>query len=208
MAPAHAPDRPSGGAHGVVPAASSDVSASLAGGVGSLLQSLQVATGHLALEQRQYDAESDWQKDHHLILSAIATVAGIAAMIASAGTAAPAVVAGLTAVSVAATGVGMGYDIAEHNTAGAIEDGAFIVLPVIVNGVVTFMRFAASDLPAIEDAALAQAEAEARTQLPDTSAAAHPDWPLITDGSHVDPATSPAAPPSLTISSPSSAPST
>ena len=120
-------------------AASADMSASLVGDAGTLLPGVQVALGHLALQQREYEAQGPWAKYHHQILGALATVAGIGAIAASAGTATPGVALGLSALSVVAVGVDMVYNISEDNVAGAILDGVCL-LPVAVGAIGTAVR--------------------------------------------------------------------
>ena len=117
----------------------SDMSASLSGDTGSILSDLQIVQGAFDLKQREYDAESPWEKYHHQILGAIATVTGIAAMIAIGGAAAPLAV-GLMAASTAAMVVDLGYNIAKHDTAGAILDAIFLLL-VTIGGTTKLVQF-------------------------------------------------------------------
>ena len=121
-------------------AGSADLSASLTGDDGSLFQDVQVCLGHLRLEQREYDAEGPWQKYHHQILGAIATIAGIGAIVASGGTATPLVAAGLAAVSTVAVGVDLFYNITEDDVAGAVLDGVCLV-PVAVGMIGAAARY-------------------------------------------------------------------
>lgn len=112
----------------------SDLSASLAGDTQSIMSDVQVVQGAFALKQREYDAESDWQKYHHQILAAIATVAGVGAIFASGTLATPFVAAGLTTISAVAIGADLVYDIAEGDIVGAIVDGVCL-LPVVFGAV-------------------------------------------------------------------------